>query len=284
MKTFIAALLSLISLVAFGQQFPIFFGPVISFFPPAMNANGSIIVFGSTVTPQGSPQQTNDLYLGATKLVTNITSVGLVSNGSRAVFTDIEMKGGEAIGLVDILAGTTHLLNIDTKGCIQPLVVCPACFFSCVVTPHATPDGSKILYAVRRSQPFYTVNADGTGLTQLAVYTGSLAPSPQRVISAGGLVVFTSAAPFGPTFAASATDVYVMNMDGTNIRNLTNFGSNSAIFSSNATISADESTILFETNYAGQTSTTATGDFAFQDLPPGTYTLEISDGLSDRAR
>ena len=250
MKPFIAALLSLISLAASGQQLPIFLGPVISFFPPAVNANGSVIVFGSTVTPQGSPQQTNDLYVGATKLVTNITSVGLVSNGSRAVFTNIEMKGGEAIGIVDIPAGTTHLLNVDTKGCIQPLVVCPACFFSCVVTPHGTPDGSKILYAVRRSQPFYTVNADGTALTQLPVYSGSLAPSPQRVIGAGGVVVFTSAAPFGPTFAASATDVYVMNLDGTNIRNLTNFGTISAIYSSNATISADGNTVLFETNYA----------------------------------
>ncbi len=103
---------------------------------------------------------------------------------------------------------------------------------------------------MRRSQPFYTVNADGTGLTQLPVYSGSLAPSPQRVISAGGLVVFTSAAPFGPTSAASATDVYVMNLDGTNIRNLTNFGTISAIYSTNATISADGNTVLFETNYA----------------------------------
>jgi uncharacterized protein (TIGR03437 family) len=257
MKAFIAALLSLISLAAFGQQLPVFLGPVISFFPPATNANGSIVVFGSTVTPQGAPQDTNDLYVGSTKLVTNVTSVGLVSDGSRAVFTNIEPMSGEAVGVVDIPAGTTHRLNVDTKGCIQPLVVCPACFFSCVVTPHATPDGSKILYAVRRTQPFYTVNADGTGVTQLPVYSGSLAPSPQRVISAGGLVVFTSAAPFGPTFAASATDVYVMNLDGTNIRNLTNFGTNSAIFSSSATISADGSTILFETNYAGQAATTS---------------------------
>src|SRR5258708_4260376 len=203
MKAFIAALLSLIPPAVLGQQLPIFFGPVISFFPPAVNANGSIIVFGSTVTPQGSPQQTNDLYLGATKLVANITSVGLVSDGSRAVFTNIEPNAGEAVGIVDIPVGTTRRLTVDTKGCIQPLVVCPACFFSCVVTPHATPDGSKVLYAVRRSQPFYTVNADGTGVTQLPIYSGNLAPSPQRVISPGGLVVFTSLAPFRPTFAAA---------------------------------------------------------------------------------
>jgi len=250
MKAFIAALLSLISLVALGQQaLPIFLGPVISFYPPALNSNGSVLVFGSTVTPQGALQTTNDLYVGARKLVTNITSAGIFSDGSRAFFTAIEPKG-ESIGIVHIASGTTSRLNLDTKGCIQPLVVCPACFFSCVLTPHATMDGGKILYAVRRTQPFYTVSTDGTTVTQLPVYSGSLAPSPQRVISANGLVVFTSSAPFGPTFAASATDVYVMNLDGTNIRNLTNFGNISAIFSSNATISADGNTILFETNNA----------------------------------
>lgn len=250
MKAFIAALLSLISLAAFGQQeLPIFLGPVISFYPPALNFTGSVLVFGSTVTPQGGLQTTNDLYVGARKLVTNITSAGIISGGSRAFFTAIEPKG-ESIGIVDIASGTTSRLNLDSKGCIQPLVVCPACFFSCVVTPHATVDGSRILYAVRRTQPFYTVSTDGTMVTQLPVYSGSLAPSPQRVISANGLVVFTSSAPFGPTFAESATDVYVMNLDGTNIRNLTNFGVLSAIFSSNATISADGNTILFETNNA----------------------------------
>ncbi len=250
MRAFIAAILSLISLAAFGQQaLPVFFGPVISFYPPALNSTGSVVVFGSTVTPQGNLQIGNDLYVGGRRLVTNITSTGIFTDGSRAFFTAIEPKG-ESIGIVDIASGTTSRLNLDTRGCIQPLVVCPACFFSCVVTPHSTVDGSRILYAVRRTQPFYTVSTDGTTVTQLPVYSGSLAPSPQRVISANGLVVFTSSAPFGPTFAASATDVYVMNLDGTNIRNLTNFGVLSAIFSSNATISADGNTILFETNNA----------------------------------
>ena len=250
MRAFIAAIPLLVSLAAFGQQLPIFLGPAINFFPPAVNSTGSIVVFGSTVTPQGSVQTTNDLYAGARNLVTNVSSAGIFTDGSRAFFTSVDAKG-ESVGIVDIASGTTRRLNTDTQGCIQPLVVCPACFFSCVATPHATPDGTRILYAVRRSQPFYTVTTDGAVVTQLPVYSGSLAPSPQRVISANGLVAFTSTAPFGPTFSASATDVYIMNLDGTNIRNLTNFGINSAIFSSNATISADGNTIVFQTNYAG---------------------------------
>jgi uncharacterized protein (TIGR03437 family) len=250
MKAFIAALLLLVSLAAFGQQSPVFLGPAINFFPPALNSNGSVVIFGSTVAPQGSVQTTNDLYAGTRNLVTSISSAGIFTDGSRAFFTSVEAKG-ESVGMVDIASGTTRRLNIDTQGCIQPLVACPACFFSCVVTPHATPDGTRILYAARRSQPFYTVTTDGGVVTQLPVYSGTLAPSPQRAISTNGLVAFTSTAPFGPTFAASATDVFVMNLDGGNIRNLTNFGTNSAIFSSNATISADGNTIVFQTNYAG---------------------------------
>ncbi len=250
MRAFIAAFLLIVSLAAFGQQFPIFIGPIINFFPPAVNSTGSVVVFGSTVTPQGSVQTTNDLYAGARNLVTNVSSAGIFTDGSRAFFTSVDAKG-ESVGIVDIASGTTRRLNTDTQGCIQPLVVCPACFFSCVVTPHATPDGTRILYSVSRTQPFFTVTTDGTTVTQLPVYSGTFAPSPQRVVSGNGLVVFTSSAPFGPTFAASATDVYSMNLDGSNIRNLTNFGSNSGIFSANATISADGNTIVFQTNYAG---------------------------------
>jgi WD40-like Beta Propeller Repeat len=249
MRTFIAAFLLLVPSAGFGQESPILIGPAINFLPPAVNSTGSVVVFGSTVTLQGVVQTTTDLYVAGKDLVTNVSSAGIANDGSRAFFTSVETKG-ESVGIVDIASGTTRRLNTDTQGCIQPLVVCPACFFSCVVTPHATPDGSRILYAVRRAQPFYTVTTDGTTVTQLPVYTGSLAPSPQRVISGNRLVVFTSSAPFGPTFAASATDVYSMNLDGSNIRNLTNFGTNSSIFSSNATISADGNTIAFQTNYA----------------------------------
>jgi uncharacterized protein (TIGR03437 family) len=249
MKIFAVAALLLAS--TFGQPgFPIFLGPTINFLPPAVDATGRIVAFGSTVTPQGGVQNTIDLYIGSTKIAAGVTSVGLTSDGSRAVFTDV-VSGGEGVGTVDTSTGSVRRLNVDTQGCIRPLALCISCFFACVVTPHATAEGSKVLFAVRRNQPFFVINSDGTGLTQLPVYSGELAPSPQRVIGANGRVVFTSPAPFGPTFAASATDVYTMNPDGTNIHNLTNFGSDSTIFSSNATISADGTTVAFETNYAG---------------------------------
>ena len=201
------------------------------------------------MSPDGTVGNNNDLYVGVSKLVENVTSVGLTSDGSRAVFTDV-VAGGEAVATVDTTTGVVKQLNVDTEGCVRPELVCPACFFSCVVTPHATVDGTRILYAVRRNQPFYVVNSDGTGLVHLPTYSGTLAPAPQRVISANGRVAFTSAAPSGPTFAAAATDVYLIDLDGSNLQNLTKFG-NSAIFAANAAISADGSTVVFETNYSG---------------------------------
>ncbi len=247
MKSFLVALLFL-ALPAFSQtDGPVF--TVINFIPPALDATGHTIAFGSTVSPDGTIGSNNDLYVGIKKLVENVTSVGLTSDGSRALFTDV-VGAGERVAAVDTSTGAVQPLSVDTEGCIRPAVVCPACFFACVVTPHATVDGSKVLYAVRRNQPFYVVNADGTGLFHLPVYSGTLAPAPQRVISSKGVLAFMSAAPSGPTFAAAATDVYLINLDGTNLENITKFG-NAAIFANNATISADGSTAVFETNYSG---------------------------------
>ncbi len=251
MKIFIVAALLSVALSFAQIVSPIFPGPVINFIAPALDTKGQTIAFASTVTPQGKIETTNQLYVGAVKPGPSVTSVGLTSDGSRAVFADA-VDNGEGIGTLDISNGAVRRMNVDTQGCVRPAAVCLGCFFACVVTPHATSDGGKVLFAVQRNQPFFLVNADGTGLTHLPTFTGTLAPAPQRVISDGGQVVFTSSAPSGPTFAASATDVYLMNLDGTNLRNLTSFGINSAISSSNATISADGTTVVFETNYSGK--------------------------------
>lgn len=234
-------------LPAIGQTAPIFPGPTIKFLPPADSTSGTV-AFGSTVTPQGIIGDNIDLYAGGVKRVSGVTSVGITASGSQAIYADVT-KDGEGVALLDIASGEIHRVAVDTQGCIRPLALCFTCFFACVTAPHASIDGKKVLYSVARDQPFYLVNSDGTGLTRLPVYSGALAPSPQRVISSDGQVVFTSQAPFGPTFAATATDVYIMNLDGTNIRNLTKFGNDSNIYAANATISQDGATVVFQTNY-----------------------------------
>lgn len=250
-----ACSLSILAVHVPGQGLPLPF-QTIKFLAPAVDASGHAIAFGSSVTAQGVIENTIDLYTGTTKTLPNITSVGLASDGSRAVFT--EFSGvAENVGSINILNGAVQRFNVDTKACVRPLTaaLCFGCFYQCVNAPHITPDGRRVLFSVSQEHPFFVASLDGSGLTQLPIYSGVLAPAPQRVISSNGLVVFTSQAPFGPTFAATATDVFVMNLDGTNLRNLTNFGNHPEVFAANATISADGSTILFETNFGGSDAT-----------------------------
>lgn len=241
-----AALLAFALSVRLSAQadLPVRIGPVIAFTDPATDASGKTIVFGSTVSPLGVISATIDLYavvnggapqnlsnLPRTLSISGIGAAAISNDGLTAVFTDV-VEGGEGVELADLRTGSVRRLALDTKSCIRPLAICIACFYTCLTTPHLSPDKSKVLYAVKRNMPFYTVNTDGSGLTQLPVMTGTLAPSPQRVISDSGLIVFTN------------TNVYVMNLDGTNIRNLTpgSFPGSA----SNATISADGNTIVFE--------------------------------------
>ena len=236
----------------------------INLIPPAINIDGRMIVYAAATSPDGTPQQSTNLYLFnqgpltvSTRQLTNfsgnaffngVTGVAFSNSTSQIAFTAIPNGPGgvEEIHLIDTQGAKDRTLVTDKQGCIQPL--CPNCFRACVGPVHFNPDGSKILYAVARQQPFSVMNADGTGSAQLPVFQGALAPSPQRVISSDGTFVFTSSAPSGPTFAASATDVYAMNLDGPGLKQITKFGNDPNISAANAVISADGSTIAFESN------------------------------------
>jgi uncharacterized protein (TIGR03437 family) len=246
-------------LVVGAQSLPVRLGDAINLIAPAISADGSMVLFGAAMAPDGTAQAGTNLYLYTPGSVGRLTSYAGTSNpiGVTSVAYAAGMAGytampagpggAEEVHLLDIAKSADRTLAVDKDGCIQPL--CAACYRPCVGPVHLSTDGSKVLYAVARSQPFFVVNADGTGLTRLPVYYGALAASPQRVISRNGVAVFTSSAPYGPTFAAAATDVYTMNLDGTGIRQVTKFG-NASFFASNATISADGSVIAFESNFS----------------------------------
>jgi uncharacterized protein (TIGR03437 family) len=246
------------TLLAAQASLPVILGRPVVMLPPAVDSSGRRVALPTAVDASGTTFDATDLYVvGAdgsglrrlTRLGSDgvlpqgVNAVSLSPDGSRAAFTALG-RAGEEVHLVDVASGADRILTVDREGCIQPL--CPNCFFYCVNTPHVSPDGAKVLYSVRRQDPFRVVNADGSGLTRLPIYSGVLAPAPQRVISRNGLVVFSSSAPSGPTFAPSATDVYVMNLDGTNLRNLTRLGNDPSIYAVNATISADGSMVTFE--------------------------------------
>ena len=246
-------------LVMGAQIMPVRLGDSINLIPPAIGADGSVVLFGAAVATDGTVQKGTNLYLYTSASVrqltsyagdfnlTGVTSVTYAAGVAGYTALPGGIGGAEEVHLLDIAKAADRTLAVDKEGCIQPL--CVGCYRPCVGPVHLSPDGTKVLYAVSRTQPFFVVNADGTGLTRLPVNAGALAPSPQRAIGRNGVVVFTSSAPNGPTFAAAATDVYSMNLDGTGLKQVTKFG-NALFFASNATISADGSVIAFESNFS----------------------------------
>jgi uncharacterized protein (TIGR03437 family) len=275
-----------LALRAQDTSMPIFLGRPLAMTAPAVEGSGRWVVFGAGLAPDGTLSSTSDLYIAAvdgsgvrrlTQFASSglapqgVHSVSLTPDGWRAAFAALLGSGTdrEQVHVLDIATGADRVVAIDTQGCIQPMLACANCFFTCVNTPHITADGGKVLYAVRRQNPFYVVNADGSGLKQLPVYSGSLAPSPQRAISRSGQVVFTSSAPAGPTFAASATDAYVMDLDGQNVRNVTNL-KDPALWTQNATISADGTLIAFQSNMQPETQKPGSISHLWAVRPDGT--------------
>lgn len=261
-KTLYAVLL-LYPLATWGQPgptIPIMLGRAALFRPPAIG--GASVVFGSSLDTQGATQAAVDVYVagidgaglrrltrlnGESLTPSGTTEVTITPDGTRAAFTVLPGVGrSEEVHVIDVASAADHMVSVHTEGCIQPM--CVNCFFACVNTPHLAADGSLVLYSVRAQNPFFTVRADGSGLTRLPIYSGALAPGPQRVMSRSGLVVFSSSAPFGPTFAAAPTEVYVMNLDGSGVRTVTKLGADPSLYALNATISGDGLTIAFESN------------------------------------
>jgi uncharacterized protein (TIGR03437 family) len=275
--------------LAAAQTIPFRLGDAINLIPPATNADGHTLVFAAATAPDGTPQKATNLYVSSQGLTSaairrlanysgDATWAGVNSVSYGAGFAGytaaVNGPGGvEEVHLIDTASATDRTLVTDKEGCIQPL--CIGCARPCVGPVHLTADGSQVLYAVSREQTFFVVNADGSGLKLLPVYQGALAPSPKRVISRDGVMVFTSSAPSGPTFAAAAADVYAIHLDGTGLRQVTKLG-NPAFFASNSTISADGAWIAFESNFSE--SGPRQVNQAWMVRSDGTGLRKISDG------
>ena len=73
---------------------------------------------------------------------TGANAVALSPDGSRLAYTMLVAGNGEQVHVIDVSSGADRTVVKDNEGCIQPLAICPACFFYCVNTPHLTADGS----------------------------------------------------------------------------------------------------------------------------------------------
>jgi uncharacterized protein (TIGR03437 family) len=207
--------------------------------------------------------------------LSGVMALDLAATG-RIVYSYLSnfIKQEEEIHILD--GEQDRVIATDTERCIR--ILCVNCYSLCVRNVHISSDGTTVLYAAARDQPFYTVAINGNVRKRIdTIYQGALAPSGQRVISQAGKVVFTSSAPFGPTFAAQATDVYLMNLDGTGIQQVTRLGAVTS-FASDAVIANNGTWIAFaRTEPAGFTSSTQ----IWIVKPDGSNLRRISNGEAD---
>ncbi|MEP6962235.1 MAG: hypothetical protein ABI995_09155, partial [Acidobacteriota bacterium] len=223
-------------------------------------------------------------FTNGENLFGGVTAVAYSGNGSRFAYTYTTGNDVEEVHLHDYGSGADSTLVSDKEGCVKPL--CIECFTTCLRALHMTADSNIVLYSAARQQPFYTVStlAGGTA-TRLNIFDGNLAASGQRVISQGGKFVFTAAAPNGPTFTtqglvAQPVDVYLANLNGTNVQQVTHLGDLN-LSAGDAVISSDGSLIAFAlTTQSGS----AAGTQIYGVRADGSGMQKLSDGSADATR
>jgi hypothetical protein len=189
--------------------------------PPAVNDTGGTAAFGLDGNLYVWTQGSDPRWVAGG----GVTEVALSPDGTRVAYT-----AGGAVRILDIATGEERTVADAKAG-----------------SPHYSPDGTALLYRVEGNRPL-RVAADGR-VEELRVYTAALAASPQRVIDRAGRLVFTSSAPFGPTFAAAAADVWIADLAGSELRAITHFGNRPEIQARNAVISAAGGLVAFESNH-----------------------------------
>jgi len=146
------------------ESFPVILGRSINLLAPAVGGAGATVVFGSAITPDGATLPTVDLYAAGadgsnlrrlTRLAgQGATAASVSADGSRAAFTALSSGSSgqsEEVHVVDMASATDRTVVVDTQGCIQPL--CVGCVFTCVNTPHISPDGATGVYQVNATVP-----------------------------------------------------------------------------------------------------------------------------------
>ena len=96
--------------------------------------------------------------------------------------------------------------------------------------PRFTPDGSKIAFSEyyetvdALAENIYTINPDGTGMTEITHTTGiiNFNPAPFEIAGAGTVILFSSTQDNPQSLDNGAFELYSMKPDGSGITRLTN--------------------------------------------------------------
>ncbi len=217
----------------------------LSILPPSLDASDQTIFFGSSLYPDGLKYAT-DIYARDSGGVRRLTQIGVDSISGVIQFSvssDGSTLAYTAFGSSFILR-SVNLNSGESSSWTCPFQLCTSSDASLHIGP-----GNRIIVSGHRIRHFaadiYSANADGS-FTFLS--DGYLAPSPQRVISDTGLIAFTQ-------YQSLPANVYVMNLDGSNSRALTQFpvppqGVNAGKVARDATISQSGRLVVFSTTDA----------------------------------
>ncbi|MEO8099411.1 MAG: hypothetical protein ABI811_17030 [Acidobacteriota bacterium] len=283
----------LLSHAAFAQTFTVQLQDLVNLRDFALSATGSDVIFAAARQPNGQADTSTNVYRAqlssgipaisrltdyknGENLFGGVTSVAYPGTGTRFAYTYTRATGSdeEEVHVLDYSSGSDRTLVVDRDGCIK--ILCIECLTTCLRSLHMTADAGTVLYEAARNQPFYTIPSAGGTATRLSIFEGSLAASGQRVISQTGKIVFTSAAPFGPTlgFAAQPVDVYTSNLNGSGIQQVTHLNDLN-LRASDAVMSADGIWIAFQlTTQSGISA----GTQVWAVRADGTGLRQLSDG------
>ena len=221
---------------------------------PTLDATGKKVAFTSycDFVPGGNTDGNSDLYfmntdgtglrqLTFTTGCLGISEPSLDSAGLRVVFaSDCDLvAGGNTDGNFDLF-----MINVDGTGLVQLTNTTGGNFtlgFPGCVEPHFDPKGLKIAFSSDRdlvaggnldgNQEIFVMNTDGTGIRQLTNTTGGFGNTMPNLDATATRVLFSSDRDL---VAGSNSDlnyeIFMMNVNGTGIVQLTNTTSGGGSF------------------------------------------------------
>lgn len=262
---------------------------------PKLSGNGLKVIFSGSYDPLGMNSDSTSSGYSYELFIVNADGTGLAQltdaagygvigglmdltyDGSKIVFTsEADYVGTNLDGNQDV-----YIMNSDGTGMLQLSPEDPGHVSQ---APSITGDGATVAF-ISSADPFgtnptnklqiFTISANGTGLTQLTSFSTSV--SRLHMSSDGSKIAFMSSAdPLGTNVDAS-DEIYVINSDGTGLKQLTN----STLDSDGPRISGDGSIIIFSSNADLDPGKNPGGIQLFKINSDGTGLQQLTNGTSN---
>lgn len=188
---------------------------------PAWSRNGSLLAFASNNSGVYS--------ISYIAVASPAAIVPVVIDSTKPLSGPTWSPDGSQLAFVrDVSAGHSQIFVVNKDGS-NPRNISNSTFND--IQPAWSPDGTKILFASDRNAKYgpgqylevYTMKTDGSQVTRLTNNDDGVDYYPAWSPD-GTQIAFTSVRATNPTNYFQALDIWIMNADGSNLRNLTNSG------------------------------------------------------------